>query len=224
VWLKNRRRAVGPTIVRVTMSDARPIDEQVEYDGDGLVPCVVQDWSTGEVLTLAYMNEQALARTRASGELHLWSRSRGEQWHKGATSGNVQAVRALRLDCDGDALLALVEPAGPACHTGQRTCFHRGELEPGAPYETFPALERTLTERARERPAGSYTVELLDDPPRIGEKVMEEAEEVARAAREESDERVDEEAADVLYHLLVLLHSRARTLADAQRVLDGRRS
>jgi phosphoribosyl-AMP cyclohydrolase / phosphoribosyl-ATP pyrophosphohydrolase len=224
VWLKNRRRAAGPTIVRVTMSGARPIDEQVEYDADGLVPCVVQDWNTGEVLTLAYMNEQALARTRASGELHLWSRSRGEQWHKGATSGNVQAVRALRLDCDGDALLALVEPAGPACHTGERTCFHHGELDSGAPYETFPGLERTLTERARERPAGSYTVELLDDPPRIGEKVMEEAEEVARAAREESDERVDEEAADVLYHLLVLLHSRARTLADAQRVLDGRRS
>ena len=205
VCLKNRRRAAGPTIVRVTMADARPIDEQVEYDGDGLVPCVVQDWSTGEVLTLAYMNEQALARTRETGELHLWSRSRGEQWHKGATSGNVQAVRALRLDCDGDALLALVEPAGPACHTGERTCFHRGELDPGAPYETLPALERTLAERARERPAGSYTVELLDDPPRIGEKVMEEAEEVARAAREESDERVDEEAADVLYHLLVLL-------------------
>jgi phosphoribosyl-ATP pyrophosphohydrolase/phosphoribosyl-AMP cyclohydrolase len=224
VWLKNRRRAAGPTIVRVTMSDARPIDEHVEYDGDGLVPCVVQDWNTGEVLTLAYMNEQALARTRASGELHLWSRSRGEQWHKGATSGNVQAVRALRMDCDGDALLALVEPAGPACHTGERTCFHNGELEPGAPHETFPGLERTLTERARERPVGSYTVELLDDPPRIGEKVMEEAEEVARAAREESDERVDEEAADVLYHLLVLLHSRARKLADAQRVLDGRRS
>jgi phosphoribosyl-AMP cyclohydrolase / phosphoribosyl-ATP pyrophosphohydrolase len=200
------------------------IDEHVEYDGDGLVPCVVQDWITGEVLTLAYMNEQALQRTRASGELHLWSRSRGEQWHKGATSGNVQAVRALRLDCDGDALLALVEPAGPACHTGERTCFHRGELDPGAPYETLPALERTVGERARERPSGSYTVELLDDPARIGAKVMEEAEEVARAAREESDERVDEEAADVLYHLLVLVHSRGRSLADAERVLDGRRS
>ena len=201
-----------------------PIEEQVEYDDNGLVPCVVQDWSSGEVLTLAYMNEQALSRTRESGELHLWSRSRGEQWHKGATSGNVQRVRALRLDCDGDTLLALVEPAGPACHTGERTCFHRGELELGAPYETLPALERTLAERARERPAGSYTVELLEDPPRIGEKVMEEAEEVARAAREESDERVDEEAADVLYHLLVLLRSRGRALTDAERVLDGRRS
>ena len=112
-------------------SDAKPIDELLEYDRDGLVPCVVQDWSTGEVLTLAYMNALALARTRETGELHLWSRSRGEQWHKGATSGNVQAVRALRIDCDGDALLALVEPAGPACHTGERTCFHRGELDPG---------------------------------------------------------------------------------------------
>ena len=197
---------------------------QIAYDGEGLVPCVVQDWSSGEVLTLAYMNEQALARTRDTGELHLWSRSRQQQWHKGESSGNVQAVRALRLDCDGDALLALVEPAGPACHTGERTCFHRGELGPGAPYETLPALERTVAERARERPRGSYTVELLDDPARIGEKVMEEAEEVARAAREESDARVDEEAADVLYHLLVLLRSRGRALEDAERVLDGRRS
>jgi phosphoribosyl-ATP pyrophosphohydrolase/phosphoribosyl-AMP cyclohydrolase len=201
-----------------------PIDGGVTYDTQGLVPCVVQDWSTGEVLTLAYMNEDALRRTRQTGELHLWSRSRGEPWHKGETSGNVQKVRALRLDCDGDALLALVEPAGPACHTGERTCFHRGELEPGALHETLPALERTLVERARERPDGSYTVELLEDPARIGEKVMEEAEEVARAAREESDERVDEEAADVLYHLLVLLRSRERSLTDAERVLDGRRS
>jgi phosphoribosyl-AMP cyclohydrolase / phosphoribosyl-ATP pyrophosphohydrolase len=200
------------------------IDEQVRYDGDGLVPCVVQDWDSGEVLMLAYMNAEALRRTRESGELHLWSRSRGEQWHKGATSGNVQSVKALRLDCDGDTVLALVEPAGPACHTGERSCFHRGELEPGAPHETLPALERVLAQRALERPAGSYTVELLEDPARIGEKVMEEAEEVSRAAREESDERVDEEAADVLYHLLVLLHSRDRTLIDAARVLDGRRS
>ena len=201
-----------------------PIDERVAYDGDGLVPCIVQDWSTGEVLMLAYMNEEALARTRESGELHLYSRSREEQWHKGATSGNTQHVRALRLDCDGDAVLALVEPAGPACHTGERTCFHRGQLSPLAPHETLPELGRTLASRARERPAGSYTVELLDNPGRIGEKVMEEAEEVARAAREESDERVDEEAADVLYHLLVLMRSRGRSLDDAERVLDGRRS
>jgi phosphoribosyl-ATP pyrophosphohydrolase/phosphoribosyl-AMP cyclohydrolase len=196
---------------------------EIRYDAQGLVPVVVQDWRSGEVLTLAYANAEAVARTRETGELHLWSRSRGELWHKGATSGNTQAVRALRLDCDGDALLALVEPAGPACHTGARSCFFTGDLEPPAPHEVLPALERTLTSRQAERPAGSYTVALLDDPGRIGEKVEEEAEEVARAAREESDERVDNEAADVLYHLLVLLRSRGRSLADAAGVLSERR-
>src|SRR5258708_35203408 len=105
------------------------------YDERGLVPCVIQDWHTGEVLTLAYMNAQALARTRETGELHLYSRSREELWHKGATSGNVQAVKALRLDCDGDTLLPLVGPAGPARPTGERTCFHPGEPAPAAPRE-----------------------------------------------------------------------------------------
>jgi phosphoribosyl-AMP cyclohydrolase / phosphoribosyl-ATP pyrophosphohydrolase len=198
------------------------IEQQIVYDERGLVPCVVQDWSTGEVLTLAYMNERALARTRATGELHLYSRSREAQWHKGESSGNVQTVRSLRLDCDGDSLLVLVDPAGPACHTGERTCFHRGQQHPAAPHEILPRLERTIGERARTRPDGSYTVELLDDPRRIGAKVTEEAGEVAQAAREESDERVDEEAADLLYHLLVLLRSRGRELADAGRVLDVR--
>jgi phosphoribosyl-AMP cyclohydrolase / phosphoribosyl-ATP pyrophosphohydrolase len=214
---------VQPTIPLVSAQAAISVESLLAYDERGLVPCVVQDWATGEVLTLAYMNALALERTRATGELHLWSRSRDVLWHKGATSGNTQAVRSLRVDCDGDALLALVEPAGPACHTGERTCFHRGELDPGAPHEILPALERTLRERARERPEGSYTAQLLDDPGRIGEKVMEEAEEVARAAREESDERVDEEAADLLYHLLVLLRSRGHSLSDAERVLDERR-
>ncbi|MGD0198795.1 MAG: bifunctional phosphoribosyl-AMP cyclohydrolase/phosphoribosyl-ATP diphosphatase HisIE [Solirubrobacteraceae bacterium] len=199
------------------------MDSEIVFDEQGLVPCVVQDWNTGEVLTLAYTNAQAIARTRETGELHLWSRSRGELWHKGATSGNTQALRALRLDCDGDAVLVLVEPAGPACHTGERTCFHRGELEPSAPFEVLPALERTLEERAGARPEGSYTVKLLDDRQLAGEKVMEEAEEVARAAREESDERVDEEAADEVYHLLVLIKGRGRRLRDVTRVLDGRR-
>ena len=199
------------------------LDDLVSYDAQGLVPCIVQDWRSGEVLMFAYMNANALARTRETGELHLHSRSRGRLWHKGETSGNVQKVKALRLDCDGDALLALVEPAGPACHTGERSCFHRGELEPAAPHEALPTLERTLQERARERPAGSYTVALLSDPGLAGAKVREEAEEVVRAAREESDARVDEEAADVLYHLLVLVHGRGRELADAERILDGRR-
>jgi phosphoribosyl-AMP cyclohydrolase / phosphoribosyl-ATP pyrophosphohydrolase len=207
------------------MTSADPdgrIEELLAYDERGLVPCVVQDWNTAEVLTLAYMNAEALARTRENGELHLYSRSRGQLWHKGETSGNVQRVKALRIDCDGDALLALVEPAGPACHTGERTCFHRGEMTPAAPGEVLGGLERVIGERAAERPDGSYTVELLDDPGRIGAKVMEEAEEVDRAAREESAQRVDEESADVIYHLLVLLHSRGRTLADAEQVLDER--
>jgi phosphoribosyl-ATP pyrophosphohydrolase/phosphoribosyl-AMP cyclohydrolase len=199
------------------------VPDPIAFDDRGLVPCIVQDWRTGEVLTLAYMNAEALERTRSTGEMHFWSRSRDELWHKGATSGNVQRLRALRLDCDSDALLALVEPAGPACHTGERTCFHEGELTPAAPHETLPALERTIAERAAERPAGSYTTTLLADPALAGAKVEEEAEEVVRAAREESDERVAEEAADLLYHLLVLLRSRGLTLADAELVLDGRR-
>jgi len=198
-------------------------DSQIQFDERGLVPCIVQDWRTGEVLTLAYMNAEALARTRYTGEMHFWSRSRNELWHKGETSGNTQTLRSLRYDCDGDALLALVEPAGPACHTGERTCFHRGELNPSAPHEVLPTLERTIDERANTRPGGSYTASLLADPDRIGAKVEEEAEEVSRAAREESDDRVAEEAADVLYHLVVLLRGRGLQLADAEKVLDGRR-
>src|SRR3954454_3014687 len=197
-------------------------DAELNFDERGLVPCVIQDWRTGEVLTLAYMNAEALRLSRETGELHLYSRSRRELWRKGATSGNTQAVRARSYDCDADAVLALVEPAGPACHTGERTCFHNGELT-AAPHEALPGLERTLEQRAAERPEGSYTAGLLADPPRIGEKVQEEAEEVTRAAREEPDERVAEEAADVLYHLAVLLRSRGLTLADAEEVLVGRR-
>jgi phosphoribosyl-AMP cyclohydrolase / phosphoribosyl-ATP pyrophosphohydrolase len=198
-------------------------DAEVAFDERGLVPCVVQDWRTGEVLTLAYMNAEALRLTRETGETHFFSRSRQELWHKGATSGNTQTVKAIRYDCDGDALVALVEPVGPACHTGERTCFHRGELEPEAPYGVLPALERTIAGRASERPAGSYTVSLLEEPGLAGAKVLEEAEEVVRAAREEPDERVAEEAADLIYHLAVLLRGRDLTLADAERVLDGRR-
>ena len=197
--------------------------EAIAYDERGLVPCVIQDARTGEVLTLAYMNAQALEKTKETGELHLWSRSRDELWHKGATSGNTQAVRALRYDCDADAVLALVDPAGPACHTGERTCFHNGELAL-TDHEALPALERTIAERAAAAdPGGSYTAKLLADPAFAGEKVQEEAEEVVRAAREETDERVAEEAADVLYHLTVLLASRGLSLADAEKVLLDRR-
>ena len=199
-----------------------PPSPDVRWDDRGLVPCVIQDWRSGEVLTLAYMNAEALALSRETGELHLFSRSRNELWHKGATSGNTQAVKALRVDCDNDAVLALVEPAGPACHTGERTCFFSGDLTT-APHEALPGLERTLSDRTANPRAGSYTNQLLADPPFIGEKVQEEAEEVARAAREETDDRVANEAADVLYHLTVLLHSRGLTLKDAEEVLNDRR-
>jgi phosphoribosyl-ATP pyrophosphohydrolase/phosphoribosyl-AMP cyclohydrolase len=197
--------------------------EEIAFDENGLIPCVVQDANTGEVLTLAYMNETALARTRETGEVHFFSRARNQLWHKGETSGNTLKLKALRYDCDGDALLALVEPNGPACHTGERTCFHRGEREPAAPHEALPALERTIAERARTKPQGSYTAKLLNDPPRIGAKVLEEAEELVRAAESESAQRVSEEAADLLYHVAVLLRSRELDFAHAERVLDGRR-
>jgi phosphoribosyl-ATP pyrophosphohydrolase/phosphoribosyl-AMP cyclohydrolase len=147
-------------------------------------------------------------------------------------------VRQLRYDCDADALVALVEPAGPACHTGERSCFYRevggsadgavdGARADGEPavalHEALPALERTLADRASVRPEGSYTVALLDEPELIGAKIQEEAEEVSRAGREESDERVAEEAADVLYHLEVLLASRGLSIEAALAVLNGRR-
>jgi phosphoribosyl-AMP cyclohydrolase / phosphoribosyl-ATP pyrophosphohydrolase len=195
---------------------------EIAFDSQGLVPCVTQDARTGEVLTLAYMNEEALARTRETGELHFWSRSRQELWHKGESSGNVMRLKSLRVDCDGDAVLALVEPAGPACHTGERSCFHNGDQAP-APHEALPALERIVEERKQSGGSESYTAELLADPPRIGEKVREEADEVARAAGSESDERLAEEAADVLYHLDVLMASRGLSVTDAFEVLNGRR-
>ena len=201
--------------------------ETIEFDERGLAPCVIQDAATGEVLTLAYVNAESLERTVETGELHLWSRSRDELWHKGASSGNVQRVRELRYDCDADAVLALVDPAGPGLP-------HRRAdlLLPGArrrslavTHEAMPTLERTLAARRAERPEGSYTAELLADPELIGAKVREEADEVARAVAGESDERVAEEAADVLYHLEVALLSRGLTSRSARlsTSLDDRR-
>jgi phosphoribosyl-AMP cyclohydrolase / phosphoribosyl-ATP pyrophosphohydrolase len=199
---------------------------EIAFDENGLVPCVTQDWSTGEVLTLAYMNRDALDRTLESGEVHFWSRSRGELWHKGENSGNVQRVRSLRYDCDADALLALVEPAGPACHTGERTCFYRalGD-EAVAPHEALPALGRTLAQRRDELPEGSYSADLFRaGTERIGAKVEEEAEETARAGRAESDERLRAESADLLYHLGALLYARGLTYTDALDELVRRMS
>jgi phosphoribosyl-AMP cyclohydrolase / phosphoribosyl-ATP pyrophosphohydrolase len=212
--------------------------EGIDFGEDGLVPCVTQDQATGEVLMLAHMSEESLRLTLETGEVHYFSRSRGEVWHKGETSGATQRVRSLRYDCDGDAILALVEPAGPACHTGERSCFYRdlggaaptgpdapraeGEPAPAA-FEAPALLERTLRSRAAERPEGSYTVALLDDPEQIAAKVEEEAEEVICAARSESDERVGEEAADLIYHLAVLLVSRGLPSSSVMEVLNARR-
>ena len=203
-----------------------PADELLRFDEDGLVPCVMQDARTGEVLTLAYMNAEALERTLTTREMHFWSRSRQELWHKGASSGNVQRLVQLRYDCDGDALVALVEPAGPACHTGERSCFYRDVEGAGAEpvaADALPELERTLASRKRLRPEGSYTVKLLGDPDLVGAKIREEADEVARAIAAESDGRVAEEAADVLYHLEVGLTSREVPLAAVLDVLNERR-
>jgi phosphoribosyl-AMP cyclohydrolase / phosphoribosyl-ATP pyrophosphohydrolase len=214
-----------------------PMFREIEFDQRGLAPCVVQDFASGEVLMLAYLSPQSLEMTLETGDLHLHSRSRDELWKKGESSGHFMQVRQLRYDCDGDAVVAMVDPAGPACHTGQRSCFYREVLgsasirkdappAPGEPlpvtYEALPVLERTLRSRAAERPDGSYTVKLLDDPPSISAKIEEEAEEVIRAGREESDERVAEEAADLLYHLSVLLVSRGVPHAQVMEVLNAR--
>jgi phosphoribosyl-ATP pyrophosphohydrolase/phosphoribosyl-AMP cyclohydrolase len=161
-----------------------------------LKPAIVQDSASGRVLMLAWMDEEAERLTRETNEAWFWSRSRGRLWRKGETSGNTLAVDELRDDCDGDALLLRVTPAGPACHTGSTTCF-------------APPLWRTISERALERPAGSYTTELLAaGVGAAARKVGEEAVELAVAALDESDERVVEEAADLVYHLYVLLAAR----------------
>jgi len=159
---------------------------------------------------LAWMDAEAERRTRESGEAWFWSRSRQEYWRKGATSGNTLAVEELRDDCDGDALLLRVSAAGPACHTGSLSCF-------------APALWRTISERARERPEGSYTTTLLDAGiPVVARKLGEEAIEVLTAALAESDERVVSEAADLVYHLYVLLAARGLDLASVEDELDAR--
>ena len=215
-----------PTIPQMSSpAGGKPSMRRSSYDERGLVPCVVQDWRSGEVLTLAYMNEQALQRTRETGRAApveplargAVAQGRNERQHPGGAGAARWTATATRCSrWSSRRVRPATRASAPAFTAASSSRPRRTRL--------LPALERTLRARARERPAGSYTVELLDDPPRIGEKVMEEAEEVARAAREESDERVDEEAADVLYHLLVLLRSRGRSLADAERVLDGRRS
>lgn len=188
----------------------------VRFGADGLVPVVAQESRSGDVLMLAFANREALERTAATGQAHYYSRSRAALWRKGQTSGHEQAVREIRIDCDGDSVLYRVEQTGPACHTGARTCFSTAVGEdglataaedPGA--HLLTRLAGTIAERAAARPAGSYTVQLLDRGlPEVSRKVGEEAVEVVVAANAEEPERLASEAADLLYHLLVLLQAR----------------
>jgi phosphoribosyl-ATP pyrophosphohydrolase/phosphoribosyl-AMP cyclohydrolase len=199
--------------------------EEIRYDEGGLVPVVAQDVNTGEVLMLAYASREAVERTVETGEAHYYSRSRGELWHKGSTSGNTQKVIEVRLDCDGDALLYRVEPAGPACHTGERSCFFTtlagSNGEASNLGRTLTRLAGTIAGRHQEMPEGSYTAKLFErGAGYTAQKVGEEAVEVVVAALE--NDRLAEETADLLYHLLVLLEERGVGVGEVARVLDER--
>lgn len=181
------------------------------FDTNGLIPAIIQHARSGEILMLGYMNEEALQQTRESGLVTFWSRSRKKLWCKGETSGNRLRLIDMRQDCDGDALLVLVEPEGPTCHTGEPTCFHRNDegafISPRVPHSAILThLEDTLHRRNDERPEGSYTTKLLQGGvDRIGKKVVEEAAEVIIAAKNNSASELTYEMADLLYHSLVLL-------------------
>jgi phosphoribosyl-ATP pyrophosphohydrolase/phosphoribosyl-AMP cyclohydrolase len=202
--------------------------EQIRFDERGLVPVIAQDAITGAVLTLAYANREALEKTLETGEAHYYSRSRKELWRKGATSGNTQRVVEVLLDCDEDALLYKLLPSGPACHTGENSCFYTTlagtEAKDGSAPGFGVILEKlagTIAERHREMPEGSYTAELIRrGTPRVAQKVGEEAVEVVVAALR--DERLAEEAADLVYHLLVLLEERGVGIGEVARVLHDR--
>ena len=208
--------------------------DRVEFDENGLVPVVAQNAATGDVLTLAYANREAVEKTLSSGEAHYYSRSRAELWRKGATSGNTQRVVEVRLDCDGDALLYRVEPRGPACHTGEESCFFTTLAGEGVGVtaadeqevrfgDMAERLAGTIAQRHREMPDGSYTVSLIQGgKERLAQKVGEEAVEVVVAAL--SDYRLAEESADLVYHLLVLLEERGVGTKDVARVLHDRHS
>lgn len=200
--------------------------EEITFDERGLVPVVVQDRRTGEVLMLAYANAEALARTRSTGLAHFWSRSRQALWQKGESSGAHLRVVRILLDCDGDAVLYVADPEGPACHVGERSCFHR-DLEgarTSAPAGILAELSEVVASRKIQPMEGSYTSALLSGPPsRLHEKVYEEAAEVVRAARAEGVERLVEEVADLVYHLVVLLHRAGASWGDVLDALDRRR-
>lgn len=217
---------------RIPAPALRPIRGAADLDAlrfderDGLIPVIAQDAATGDVLMLACADRAALERTLETGEMHYHSRSRDQLWHKGETSGNVQRVQELLADCDADAILALVEPAGPACHTGAPTCFgvtrpRDAAREAGA---TLAELWRVIEERDATRPQGSYTTRLLHDPNLRIKKLGEELAELVAALGAGDSERIREEAADLLYHLLVALRAAGASLRQVEEVLSTRRS
>ncbi len=194
--------------------------QNAKFGADGLIPAIVQDAHTREVLTVAYMNKEALQLTIERGETYFWSRSRQKIWHKGETSGNSQKVAKIHLDCDSDAVLVEVEPRGPACHTGSYSCF---AVEPGL-QGVLQELYSVVEERKEKRPEGSYTSYLFNSGlDKILKKVGEESTETIVAAKND-DGRLPSEAADLLYHLIVLLVERGVTLDEISRELKERRS
>jgi len=199
--------------------------DDVKWDPQGLAPAIVQDAASGEVLMLAWMNRESLRQTLETGLATFWSRSRGELWVKGKTSGNTQTVRAVRLDCDQDAILVRVDPAGPACHTGARSCFLAGEPlrdGPPSPGETLAALERVLQSRKETAPEGSYSAKLLADETLRHKKISEEAGELVIASLRGNRQEIAHEAADLLYHALVLLRAHDMGLKEVAEVLRTR--
>lgn len=197
--------------------------DDIRFDERGLIPAIVQDAATREVLTLAYMNRESLERTLETKQTWFWSRSRNELWHKGETSGNTQDVISLALDCDRDALIVLVNPAGPACHTGAVSCFDTG-TQPPTLGPLLDQLYELIETRERDRPSGSYTTYLFEEGlDKILKKVGEESAETIIAAKNDDDSRVAAETADLLYHLLVLLVARGVGLTDVAQELAQRR-
>jgi len=197
--------------------------KSLKFDERGLIPAIVQNARTREVLTLAYMNEESLARTIETGQTWFWSRSRNELWHKGETSGNTQTVISLHSDCDKDAIVILVDPAGPACHTGARSCFD-STLENEDLGLLLDNLYELIGSRERERPEGSYTTYLFNNGlDKILKKVGEESAETIIAAKNEDRAQLTAEVADLVYHLLVLLVARGVSLDEIRAELASRR-
>ncbi|MEM9058704.1 MAG: bifunctional phosphoribosyl-AMP cyclohydrolase/phosphoribosyl-ATP diphosphatase HisIE [Pseudomonadota bacterium] len=193
--------------------------------GDGLVPAVVQDASSGRILMLGYMSEAAFEHTRATGAVTFFSRSRQTLWTKGETSGNTLKLVDIATDCDADTLVVLAHPTGPTCHLGYTSCFDAAPGEAAGADAMLPALDALIAERATQAPEGSYVAKLLaEGPKRCAQKVGEEGVEVAIAGVSEDDNALLNETADLFFHALVLLRSRGLGLADVERVLAARRA